>query len=42
MPVKKVSGGWRYGNTGKYPTKAQAERQARAIRANQNKKKKRG
>lgn len=42
MPVKKVGPGkWRYGSSGKiYPTKAQAEKQARAIHANQNKKKK--
>jgi hypothetical protein len=34
MPVKKVKGGYKYGKTGKvYPTKAQAERQGRAIRA---------
>jgi len=33
MPVKKVKGGYKYGKTGKvYPTKAQAERQGRAIR----------
>ena len=34
MPVRKVKGGYKWGNTGKvYPTKAQAERQGRAIRA---------
>jgi len=34
MPVKKVKGGYKYGKTGKvYPTKAQAEKQGRAIRA---------
>ena len=34
MPVQKVKGGWRFGQTGKiYPTKAQAEAQARAIYA---------
>ena len=32
MPVHKVSGGYQWGNTGKvYPTRAQAEQQARAI-----------
>lgn len=43
MPVRKVQGGYRWGTTGKvYPTKAQAEAQGRAIRANgwtENKKK---
>lgn len=42
MPVMKVSGGYRFGKTGKvYPTKAQAEAQAKAIYAsgyNENKK----
>ena len=34
MPVRKVKGGYRYGTKGKvYPTRAQAERQGRAIRA---------
>lgn len=34
MPVMKVSGGYRFGKTGKvYPTKAQAEAQAKAIYA---------
>lgn len=34
MPVQKVPGGWRWGQSGKvYPTKAQAEAQARAIYA---------
>jgi hypothetical protein len=38
MPVRKVRGGWRYGSSGKiYPTKAQAERQGRAIHASQSK-----
>lgn len=41
MPVRKVKGGYRWGKTGKvYPTKAQAERQGRAVKANQSKKKK--
>ncbi len=32
MPVKKVPGGYQWGQTGKvYPTKEQAERQGRAI-----------
>lgn len=40
MPVKKVSNGYKWGTVGKvYPTKAQAERQGRAIKASQNKKK---
>lgn len=35
MPVKKTSGGYKWGTSGKtYPTKAQAERQARAAYAN--------
>lgn len=34
MPVQRVKGGYRWGKTGKvYPTKAEAERQGRAIRA---------
>ena len=34
MPVRKVQGGYRWGQSGKvYPTKAQAERQGRAIHA---------
>ena len=34
MPVRKVSGGYQWGKTGKfYPTKAQAEAQGRAIYA---------
>lgn len=34
MPVMKVPGGYRFGQTGKvYPTKEQAEAQARAIYA---------
>lgn len=32
MPVRKVQGGYQWGRTGKvYPTKAQTERQGRAI-----------
>lgn len=35
MPIHKVKGGYKYGKTGKvYPTRAGAERQARAIHAN--------
>lgn len=34
MPVQKVPGGYRWGQSGKvYPTKAQAEAQGRAIYA---------
>ena len=41
MPVRKVKGGYRYGSTGKtYPTKAQASKQGRAIRASQSRRKK--
>ena len=41
MPVRKVKGGYKYGNTGKvYPTKAGANRQAAAIHASKRKKKK--
>lgn len=35
MPVHKVKGGYKWGKTGKtYPTKAQANKQARVIYAN--------
>lgn len=38
MPVRKVKGGYRYGNKGKvYRSKAKAEKQCRAIKANQRK-----
>ena len=41
MPTKKVKGGYRWGNKGKtYPTKAQADRQGRAIKASGYKKRK--
>lgn len=41
MPVRKVKGGYRWGTKGKvYPTKAQAARQGRAIKASQSKQKK--
>ena len=34
MPVRKVKGGYKWGTSGKvYPTKAEAEKQGRAIRA---------
>ena len=34
MPIQKVNGGYRWGRSGKiYPTRAQAEAQARAIYA---------
>ena len=40
MPVKRVPGGYRWGQTGKvYPTKAQAEAQGRAIYASGYRKK---
>lgn len=36
MPVRRVKGGWQYGTHGKvYKTKAEAEKQGRAIRASQ-------
>ena len=39
MPVTKVKGGYRWGSTGKvYKTKAQAEKQGKAIRASGYKK----
>ena len=42
MPVKKTKGGYKWGSSGKvYPTKAQAEKQARAAYASGYKKKKR-
>ena len=42
MPVRKVRGGYRYGKTGKvYKTRAAAERQGRAIKASQARKRKR-
>lgn len=40
MPVHKVKGGYKWGKTGKvYPTKSQAEKQAKAIYASGYKKK---
>ncbi len=42
MPVRKVKGGYKYGSKGKvYKTKAKAEIQGRAIKASQNRKKRR-
>lgn len=39
MPVRKVKDGYKYRETGKvYPTKEQAEKQGRAIKASQAKK----
>ena len=41
MPVRKVSGGYRYGTTGKvYKKREDAEKQGRAIRAAQARRKK--
>ena len=41
MPTRKVKGGYRYGRKGKvYKTKAQADRQGRAIRASQARRRK--
>ena len=41
MLVRKVKGGYRYGTKGKiYKTKKQAERQGRAIKASQKRRKK--
>lgn len=41
MPVQKVKGGYRYGKRGKvYKTKAKAERQGRAIKAAQARRRK--
>ena len=40
MPVRKVKGGWKWGSSGKtYLTKAEAEKQGRAIYASGYKKK---
>ena len=41
MPIRKVKGGYKYGSKGKvYKTKAGAERQMRAIKASQSRRKK--
>lgn len=43
MPIQRVKGGYKWGKSGKtYPTKAQAEAQARAIYASGYKPKKKG
>lgn len=40
MPVRKVKGGYKWGTTGKvYKSKAKAEKQGRAIRAAQTRRK---
>ena len=42
MPVKKVKGGYKWGNAGKvYRRKSDAEKQGKAIEGNKKKKKKR-
>jgi len=42
MPTRKVKGGYKWGTSGKvYPTKAQADRQGRAVKAAQARRKKR-
>lgn len=38
MPIKKVKGGYQYGNQKVFPTKAQAVAQAAAIHAKKGKK----
>ena len=41
MPVRKVKGGYRYGKTGKiYKSREKAEKQGRAIKASQNRRRK--
>ena len=41
MPIKKVKGGYKWGNKGKtYPSRSGAQRQARAAYASGDKKKK--
>ncbi len=43
MPTKKVKGGYKWGSKGKvYKNKADADKQGRAIKASQSKKKKKG
>lgn len=40
MPVEKCKGGYRWGKTGKvYKTKAEAEKQGKAVKASMNKRK---
>jgi hypothetical protein len=42
MPIRKVTGGYKWGSSGKvYPTRKQAEEQAKAAYASGYKKKKR-
>jgi len=41
MPVRRTKKGWKWGNKGKvYPTRKQAARQGRAIKASQSKRRK--
>jgi hypothetical protein len=41
MPTRKVKGGWKWGKKGKvYKTKKAADRQGRAIRASQRRRRK--
>ena len=41
MPVHKVKGGYKWGSTGKiYKSKSKAARQGRAIKASQNRRRK--
>lgn len=41
MPTRKVKGGYQYGKKGKvYKSKAKADKQGRAIKASQNRRKK--
>ena len=41
MPVRKVKGGYKYGNTGKvYKSRSKAVKQGRAIKASQVRRKK--
>jgi hypothetical protein len=43
MPTRKTKGGYKYGSRGKtYPTKAQADRQGRAIQASKARRRKEG
>jgi hypothetical protein len=43
LPVKKTAGGYKYGSKGKtYKSKEKAEKQGRAIKASQSRRKKQG
>jgi hypothetical protein len=43
MPTRKVKGGYKYGTSGKlYKTKAQADRQGKAVKASQARRKRGG